>query len=128
MRTQHASHIDLPNSIKTHPFAESLDNLDYPSDFLQRGRFPIYKEHLKMLKDKVGDEMAIFGETEGPFTCAANLVGTEDFLKWTFKKPDSVQKVLDVTKEAVIRRDQLGLRPTAWTITSWPNRPRVRRS
>jgi [methyl-Co(III) methanol-specific corrinoid protein]:coenzyme M methyltransferase len=97
-----APNIDLPNSIKVHPFAESLDNLDYPSDYLQRGRFPIYKEHLKMLKGKVGDEMAIFGETEGPFTCAANLVGTEEFLKWTFKKPDSVQKVLDVTKQAII--------------------------
>jgi [methyl-Co(III) methanol-specific corrinoid protein]:coenzyme M methyltransferase len=28
-------------------------------------------------------------------------VGTEQFLKWTFKEPDKVQQVLDVTKEVV---------------------------
>ncbi len=94
--------IDRQFYIKAHPFAESLDGLDYPSDFLQRGRFPMYKEHLKMLKEKIGDEIAIFGETEGPFTAAANLVGVEQFMRWTFKKPDDVFKVLEVTKEAAI--------------------------
>ena len=94
--------IDLQYFIKAHPFAESLDGLDYPSDFLKKGRFPAYKEHFKMLKEKIGDELAIFGETEGPFTAAANLVGAESFMRWTFKRPDDVLKVLDVTKQAAI--------------------------
>lgn len=94
--------IDRQFSIKEHPYAEGLDGLDYPSDFLQRGRFPMYKEHFKLLKEKVGDELAIFGETEGPFTAAANLVGAEKFMKWTIKQPDDVLKVLEVTKLAAI--------------------------
>jgi len=94
--------IDRQFYINSHPYAEGINGLDFPSDFLERGRFPVYKEHFRLLKEKVGDEMVIFGETEGAFTCAANLVGTEQFMKWCFKQPDNVQKVLEVTKEAAI--------------------------
>lgn len=88
--------------VKGHPYEESLDGLEYPSDFLSRGRFPVYKEQFKLLKDAVGDEMCVFGESEGAFTCAANLVGTEKYMKWLFKEPDNVQQVLEVTKQAAI--------------------------
>ena len=94
--------IDRQYSIHEHPFSQSLEGLDYPSDFLQRGRFPAYKEQFKILKEKVGDELVVFGESEGAFTCAANLIGTEQFMKWTFKKPDQVQQVLEVTKQAML--------------------------
>lgn len=94
--------IDLQYYIKEHPYAESLEGLSYPSDFLTRGRFPAYAEQFKILKKAVGDEMVIFGESEGAFTCAANLVGTENFMKWAFKKPDQVKQVLEVTMEAMI--------------------------
>lgn len=94
--------IDLQYCIKEHPFAESLDGLDYPSDFLDRGRFPAYKKQFELLKKEVGDTKAIFGESEGAFTCAANLVGTENFMKWTFKRKKDVEKVLEVTKQAMV--------------------------
>lgn len=95
--------IDLQYSIKSHPYAESLDGLDLPADLLGRGRFPVYEEQFRLLKDRVGDEYAIFGETEGAFTAAANLVGTEQFMKWTLKEPEKVQQVLDVTTEALVQ-------------------------
>ena len=94
--------IDLQYCIKVHPYAESLDGLDYPSDFLTRGRFPVYKKQFEILKEKVGDQKAIFGESEGAFTCGANLVGTENFMRWTFKRKTDVEKVLEVTKQAMI--------------------------
>ncbi len=96
--------IDRQYYIKSHPYADDIDKLDYPGadEFLKRGRFPVYKEHIKMLKDEVDDEMVIFGETEGAFTCAANLVGVETFMKWVLKSPEKVQKVLDVVKEAMV--------------------------
>lgn len=94
--------IDRQYSIKAHPFADSLEGLDFPSDFLQRGRFPMYKEHFQMLKDKLDGQLAIFGETEGPFTAAANLVGAEQFMRWTLKTPDNIFKVLEVTTRAAI--------------------------
>jgi [methyl-Co(III) methanol-specific corrinoid protein]:coenzyme M methyltransferase len=94
--------IDLQYCIKEHPYAESLDGLDYPSDFLSRGRFPTYKKQFELLKKAVGDQKAIFGESEGAFTCAANLVGTENFMKWLFKREKDVKQVLEVTKQAMI--------------------------
>ena len=115
-------------SIKAHPFAEGLEGLDFPSDFLQRGRFPMYEQHFRMLKEKVGEELAIFGETEGPFTAAANLVGAEQFMRWTIKKPDHVFKV------SVRSPNRLQLPPSILPstmeliTTCWPNRLRDRQS
>lgn len=94
--------IDLQYRIEAHPFAQSLDALECPADFLQRGRFPAYKEHLRLLLEKVAGEYAVFGETEGAFTAACNLVGAEQLLKWTLKSPDKVRQVMEVTKQAVI--------------------------
>ena len=94
--------IDLQYCIKEHPYAESLDGLDYPSDFLDRGRFPAYKKQFEILKKEVNGEKAIFGESEGAFTCGANLVSTENFMRWTFKRKKDVEKVLEITKQAMI--------------------------
>jgi len=94
--------IDLQYCIKEHPYAESLDGLDYPTDFLSRGRFPVYKKQFELLAKEVGDQKVIFGESEGAFTCAANLVGTENFMKWMFKRKKDVEMILEVTKQAMI--------------------------
>ncbi len=94
--------IDLQYCIKKHPYAESLEGLNYPSDFITKGRFPIYKKQFELLKQKVGDQKVIFGESEGAFTCGANLVGTENLMKWTFKRKKDVEKVLEITKLAMI--------------------------
>ncbi|MFO7984881.1 MAG: MtaA/CmuA family methyltransferase [Desulfatiglandaceae bacterium] len=93
---------DIQYSIHGHPYADSIENIEFPSDYLERGRFPVFKEHFRLLKEKVGDDLIIFGETEGPFTCAANLVGTEQFMKWIYKKPDNINTVLEVTREAAV--------------------------
>ena len=85
-----------------HPYAEKPEELDFPSDFLERGRFPVYRENFRLLKEKVGDRLVIFGHSEGAFTCAAFLVGTEEFMKWCLKKPGQVERTLEVTKEAAI--------------------------
>ncbi|MHC4459760.1 MAG: uroporphyrinogen decarboxylase family protein, partial [Planctomycetota bacterium] len=94
--------IDLQYYIKTNPFGDDIERLDYPSNFLQRGRFPVYREQFQILQAEVGAEVAIFGLCEGPFTCAANLVGVERLMKWTYKAPDKLQRVLEITKKAEI--------------------------
>jgi [methyl-Co(III) methanol-specific corrinoid protein]:coenzyme M methyltransferase len=94
--------IDRQYYIKAHPYADSLDNLEFPADFLNRGRFPVYQEQFRLLKAKVGDGLAIFGESEGAFTAAANLVGTDQFMKWCFKKQDLVARVFEVTSRAAV--------------------------
>ncbi len=94
--------IDIPCCVREHPFAGSLDGLDYPANFLERGRFPVYKEQFRLLKEKIGEDLAVFGSSEGAWTCACHLVGIERFMKWTIKAPDKVRRVLDVAKQAMI--------------------------
>ncbi|MBD3869643.1 MAG: MtaA/CmuA family methyltransferase [Acidobacteria bacterium] len=94
--------IDHPYHIEEHPLADSLDGLAYPEGLFEKGRFPAFEEQFRILKDKLGDEVAVFGESEGPWTAACNLVGTETFMKWTMKSPDQVAKVLEVTAAVVI--------------------------
>lgn len=94
--------IDLQYFIKQHPLAESLDGLAYPENLFEKGRFPAYKEQFRILREKVGNKLAIYGESEGPWTAACNLVGTETFMRWTMKSPDKVATVLAVTEAVMI--------------------------
>ena len=41
-------------SIHGHPYADSIEDLEFPSDFLERGRFPMFKEHFRLLEGKDG--------------------------------------------------------------------------
>jgi [methyl-Co(III) methanol-specific corrinoid protein]:coenzyme M methyltransferase len=88
--------------IQAHPFSERPEELAFPQDFLNRGRFPSYRENLRLLKERVRETLAIYGETEGAFTCAANLVGLSQLIKWCFKKPAHVAHVLSVTSQAAV--------------------------
>jgi [methyl-Co(III) methanol-specific corrinoid protein]:coenzyme M methyltransferase len=94
--------IDRQFLIKDHPFSDNLHDLVFPDDFLDRGRFPAYRKNLALLKKKADDELAVFGETEGAFTCAANLVGVEQLLRWCLRKPEHVLRLFDVTKRAAV--------------------------
>jgi [methyl-Co(III) methanol-specific corrinoid protein]:coenzyme M methyltransferase len=94
--------IDLQMYIETHPFEDSVHGLDCPNDLLMRGRFPAYKEQFRLLKEAMGNDVAVFGMSEGPFTAAANLLGTARMMRATIRDPDLVQMVLDVTVETLI--------------------------
>lgn len=90
--------------VSSHPFeGKDIGELECPPDLLQRGRFPIYKEQFRILKEQCGDELAIFGMSEGPFTCAANLMGTSATMRATLKDPARIEKAMDVTTEAAIK-------------------------
>jgi [methyl-Co(III) methanol-specific corrinoid protein]:coenzyme M methyltransferase len=104
------SAIDRQLSIRSHPFAGRLSDLSFPGDFLERGRFPAYRKNFELLGKKVDGRLAIFGETEGAFTSAANLVGIEQLLKWCFRKPDYVFQLFEVTKRAAIAAADFALR------------------
>lgn len=95
---------DAPYVIASHPYAEgNVDDLDCPDDLLSRGRLPAYKEQFRILRETCGKDLAIYGASEGPFTAAANLLDVVVMMKYTLRAPEKVEKVLQVTTEAVIR-------------------------
>jgi len=76
------------------------DSISYPDDFLERGRIPALLEAIRILKEKVGDKVAVGGNIVGPFSIASNLLEITDVLKASFKKPEALEPYLEVSERA----------------------------
>jgi [methyl-Co(III) methanol-specific corrinoid protein]:coenzyme M methyltransferase len=74
-----------------------------PSDLSTRGRIPLVKEALGILKADIGSEVAIGTYLLGPFTLAGQIMELNDLLKLSFKKPDKVGRLLDILKDVIIK-------------------------
>ena len=68
-------------------------------DVEKDGRLPIMLNALKMLKEKLGNEVPVSGCVTGPFTVAAMVLGTEKLMVGMIKKPDKIKQLLDVIVE-----------------------------
>ena len=89
-------------SVTGHPYPKSLDDAAIPEDLLQRGRIPAVLEAIKIIRDKVGPDVPIIGGMEGPITVASDLASVKSFMKWSIKKPDLFEQVLDLATDAAI--------------------------
>ncbi len=95
--------VDLGNvektpSVRTPAFA-SINEMEMPSDFLNRGRIPTVLKAIKTLKDAY-DMLPIIVGMEGPYTLVGHLFGIENVLKWTLRQPEAVTKALDFALKA----------------------------
>ncbi|MEM0332342.1 MAG: MtaA/CmuA family methyltransferase [Archaeoglobaceae archaeon] len=79
-----------------------IDQIKLPDDLLERGRIPVVRESIKILRKSVGDFLPILVGFEGPFTLAGHLVGTEKLLGMCITEPNKVKEILDVATEALI--------------------------
>lgn len=86
-------------SVAVHPYKIG-DPVTFPEDFLSRNRVPELIKAVKLLKEMVGDEVAVIGGIIGPFSIAASLVGVTELLMASFKKPDSIQPYLEAGERA----------------------------
>lgn len=76
------------------------DEPSYPEDFLERGRIPELIGAIRLLKERLGDEVLVMGNVVGPFSIVANLIGITEVLKASFKKPDSLVPYMEVAEKA----------------------------
>lgn len=67
------------------------------------GRFPLYLEALDILQDRIGSLVKVGTGIGGPFTSAALLRGTTNFLKDIKKNSDTVHRILELTTENILR-------------------------
>jgi [methyl-Co(III) methanol-specific corrinoid protein]:coenzyme M methyltransferase len=74
-----------------------------PPDLTERGRVPLMKEALGILKKEIGSEAPVGTYVLGPFTLAGQIMELNDLLKLSFKKPDKVGALLDVLAGAIVR-------------------------
>lgn len=77
-------------------------NVQVPSDLANKGRVPVVSEAIRLLKDEVGDQIMVGAVVLGPYTLAGQVTDPGYMAKTAFKKPDIVQKLLDVLDEIEI--------------------------
>ncbi len=95
---------DSPYVIASHPYADRpVGELDCPDDLLSRGRLPVFKAQFDLLREQCRDEIAIYGGSEGPFTCACNLMEVTNLMRSVRRHPENVETILQVTTEALCR-------------------------
>ncbi len=84
--------------------AEKVEDLDIrvPSDLAKAGRVPVVTEAIRLLKEQVGDQVAIGSWILGPYVIAGQICDVADLAKTAFKKPDLVNKVLETTTDFII--------------------------
>jgi len=90
---------DAPPAVASHPLAagyDGLKSLQKPQP--QDGRLPIILEAMRVLKQKIGDDTALYGLVVGPFTLALHLRGTNLFLDM-FDQPEAVQELMHFCRQ-----------------------------
>lgn len=91
----HATDILYP-TISQHPAEKVEDlNLQIPLDLASAGRIPLVTEAIRILKEEVGNQVAIGSWVLGPYTLAGQLLDLSQLAKAAFKKKDLVGKLLD---------------------------------
>lgn len=89
-------------SVTAHPYPKDLEGLSMPENLLGTKRIPVVLEAIKIIKEKVGPDVAVIGGMEGPVTLASDLSSVKSFMKWSLKKPDLFGQILDFATEATI--------------------------
>jgi [methyl-Co(III) methanol-specific corrinoid protein]:coenzyme M methyltransferase len=74
-----------------------------PDDLLDRGRMPAVLGAIRVIKEKVGDRLALGSWTLGPFTLAGQLVELDVLMKMTLKEKSKVEDLLDRLTDLIIR-------------------------
>lgn len=78
-----------------------IDRLKIP-DPKRDGRLPMFIEANERLVEVLGNELNISSGIAGPFTTAANLRGTETFLRDTYRNPEFAHRLLRLATDATI--------------------------
>ncbi|SPF36158.1 Uroporphyrinogen decarboxylase [Candidatus Desulfosporosinus infrequens] len=74
-----------------------------PVDPYQDGRLPLFLETLQMINEQIGDQVGVGSSVGGPFTAAASLRGTENFLKDLLRNPEMAHALLQLVTESALR-------------------------
>lgn len=79
-----------------------LDKLS-PADPHRDGRLPLFLKALEIINKEIGDQVNVGSGVGGPFTAAAGLRGTENFLRDLQKNPEMAHRLLELATESALR-------------------------
>jgi len=78
---------------------EDPEDIVVPDDYLDRIEIKTTLDSIRMLREEVGDKVAIIGKTHGPWTLGYHLFGIQNFLMSTVEDPPKVHAILAGLKE-----------------------------
>jgi MtaA/CmuA family methyltransferase len=78
---------------------EDPEDIVVPDDYLERIEIKTTLDSIRMLREEVGDKVAIIGKTHGPWTLGYHLFGIQNFLMSTVEDPPKVHAILAGLKE-----------------------------
>ncbi len=94
---------DGPPSVASHPVEDLEDDYkaDLPAFSLEKGRFPMAFDALKQVKEKIGEEVALYGLLTGPFTLGLHLYGNDIFLDM-YDDEEAVQELISYCADIAV--------------------------
>jgi [methyl-Co(III) methanol-specific corrinoid protein]:coenzyme M methyltransferase len=76
------------------PRFESPDQFVVPDDILDRGRFPVVLEAVRLARKRYQDAAPVITSALGPFTLSGCLFGVETLLIWMIEEPEKVHAAM----------------------------------
>lgn len=77
-------------------------DISIPADLAERGRVPLMREAIGIVKKNIGDSVSVGSYLLGPFTLAGQIMELNDLLKLSFKKADKVGALLEKLSTVIV--------------------------
>ena len=95
-----------PTVRMNNPIWKSSSDVKVPQGFLEHRDIKAITESIKILRQELGNDVAIIGKTMGPWTLAYHVFGVESFLLGTVDDPTETMKCLEKLTEISILMGQ----------------------
>jgi len=91
-------------AIRGHPYnsRKPMPIGEFTEDILSKGRIPIMLEAIKIIRDKVGENVPIIAGAEGPVTIASGLVEVTTLMRWFIREKEALNDYIRFGTEAMI--------------------------
>ena len=100
------------------------DDIRIPKDLLGHPACTVPLEAIRLLRKRLGDEVAIVGKVFGPWTLGYHVFGVEEFLINTLLEPDVVKRAMATLKEVTVAFGQAQIEAGA-DASAWPTTRRA---
>lgn len=93
---------DWPTVRMGEPIWESPSDIEIPHDFLSHPDTACVLEAIRILKKRLGNQVAVVGKTMGPWSLGYHVFGVEPFLLMSWDDPGKTSACLDRLKEVTV--------------------------
>ncbi len=79
------------------------EDIHFPADLSKAGRIPVVTEAIRLIREDLGDNVAIGTYILGPFTLAGQVVELDELLEDSFIAPEKTSRLLEKISDLIIQ-------------------------